>query len=274
MDGRVFKFFGFLVALWTVSAQTSETTYAELGGSFALDPRFSGAIGNILWKHNGDMAAEWTNDRFEYYGKFKDTSSLSSTSGIFVVDSTTEDHTGPYTVQINHQLQPQTYVVRLIRAVPEPKVDLQTLTCSSSSPTCTVICYGNTTGAEPVTYEWWEGDGECKQGERTKTIENNEETRRVERIFCRMKNPLGAKQSDPYANPFFEKPGDGVSAGAVVGIIVIVIAVIVSILVYLVYKKKIPNPLPRPFGGNPAPVHEDRPLRSQRDPEDGPSNPK
>ncbi|XP_040905527.1 uncharacterized protein LOC121189460 isoform X3 [Toxotes jaculatrix] len=204
-----------LLAVLNSASARHEERYQAAGGTLIMVPPYSGSITSILWKYNGNLVAEWLSSNLEYYGTFKDRTTLNTTTAHLKITDMREADSGLYTVEINFMAQDQEYDVKVIKKVFKPDVRARPLTCASDSKSCDLVCDGDTTGAEPVTYSWKKGDGGWITGEQNMTIKNDEETRRVETFSCQMKNPVSEKDSDPYKNPFSEKQ-DGSSVGLVV----------------------------------------------------------
>ncbi|XP_023259930.1 uncharacterized protein LOC111653557 [Seriola lalandi dorsalis] len=197
----------FAVLLFAVlnsaQAQTIKS-YSEVGGTLSLKPPFSGAITSILWKHDTDLVVELVGNEVDYYGKFKGMATLDRTTGRLEIKNMNKTYAGLYTVEINNQVQSQSYSVELIKKVPKPEVALKPPTCSPALDNCTLTCDGDTSGAEPVTYSWREGDGEWIPGGKNKSIKNDE-TKKVKTFSCQMKNPVRVEESKPHLNPFFQR---------------------------------------------------------------------
>ena len=118
---------------------------------------------------------------------------------------------GEYSVKINSATEPAlNYTVKVIKEVPQPVVDVP-VSCSDASKSCTLVCERKSdeavalAEAEPVTYSWKMGEGEWMDGEKIRTITNDEETQGVETFSCRMKNPISEKHSDPIENIFYNE---------------------------------------------------------------------
>uniref|UniRef100_A0A4W6BR84 Ig-like domain-containing protein n=1 Tax=Lates calcarifer TaxID=8187 RepID=A0A4W6BR84_LATCA len=138
----------------------------------------------------------WLNNEFEYYGAFNGRTTLDPATGELVVKNVAVADAGLYTVEINSNVQSQKYQVEVMKKVPKPTVLFRPLTCSQTSASCSLTCDGETKDAGTVTYSWKEDDREWKQGEKDKTIENNEEIKKVKIFSCQMKNTI----SEPHDN--------------------------------------------------------------------------
>ncbi|XP_040905529.1 LOW QUALITY PROTEIN: natural killer cell receptor 2B4-like [Toxotes jaculatrix] len=195
-----------LLAVLNSASAGREKRYRAVGDTLIMAPPHSGPITNILWKHNGNLVAEWLSSELQYYGKFKDRTTLDTTTAHLKITDMREADSGLYTVEINFMAQDQKYDVKVIKKVFKvPDVRARSLTCASDSKSCDLICNGDTTGTEPVTYSWKTGDGGWITGGKIMTIKNDEETRGIETFSCQMKNPVSEEDSDPYKNPFFQR---------------------------------------------------------------------
>ncbi|XP_038588742.1 uncharacterized protein LOC119913397 [Micropterus salmoides] len=194
-----------LAALLNVSL--AEDKYVAVGGKLELRPKPPSAVAitNILWKHNGNLVAEWAQGAVEltHYGSFKSRTTLDINAGGLEINNMVESDAGLYTVEINSQVQSPSYDVKMIKDVPKPEVWMRLLTCAADSEACTLSCDGDTGGAEPVTYSWKEGDGDWKEsGKDMKITKTNTG---VKTFSCKMKNPVSEKESEPEPNPFFQR---------------------------------------------------------------------
>ncbi|KAM4601889.1 cell adhesion molecule CEACAM1-like isoform 4-T4 [Polymixia lowei] len=190
-----------VVGLNNVLAQ--EVVYAELGGKLELRAEtVSKPITGILWKIGNDFVAELLEgSEPDYYRSFRDRTTLTTEKATLVVSSLTENDAGVYSVEINSQVQSKTYMVKVIKAVPMPKVEAKPLDCSKKE-SCDLVCEGNTTGAEPVTYSWKIDDGAWKKSGKILTI-NKTKDNTAKHFSCQMENPVGFKESERFDNPFW-----------------------------------------------------------------------
>uniref|UniRef100_A0A3B4TNU7 Ig-like domain-containing protein n=1 Tax=Seriola dumerili TaxID=41447 RepID=A0A3B4TNU7_SERDU len=189
-----------------VSTQTI-ASYSEVGGTLSLSPPFSEVITSILWKHDTDLVVEWVRNEMDYYGKFVGVATLDTTTARLEIKNMSKVYAGLYTVEINNQVQSQSYNVSVIKKVPKPEVAFKPLRCSPALDNCNLTCDGDTSEAGPVTYSWREGDGEVKT------------------FSCQMKNPVSEKESEPQGNPFFQEISEssdgGKIAAGVIGLLAI-----------------------------------------------------
>ncbi|XP_045921784.1 uncharacterized protein LOC123981146 [Micropterus dolomieu] len=188
------------------SEALAEDKYFAAGGTLELRPQPpSAAIREILWKHNGNLVAEWVQGAVDltYYGSFNGRTTLDINTGRLEINYMGEGNAGLYVVEINNHDQSPSYDVKMIKEVPEPEVWMRLLTCAADSEECTLSCDGDTAGAEPVTYSWKEGAGDWKES--GKIMKITKTNTGVETFSCKMENPVSEKESEPEPNPFFQK---------------------------------------------------------------------
>nr|XP_020462372.1 uncharacterized protein LOC109963836 [Monopterus albus] len=224
-----------LVYLWSVivllsvvlsSALTLDIpVYFKVGGSLELRPQPEHtAITGIVWRHNGDLVAEWVDkdSPLTYWGVFKGRTTLNTTTGRLEIRKMSKDDAGLFTVEIN-KVQNESYAARVVKEVSKPTV---LVACSPALESCVLSCDGDTTETGPVIYYWKFEHGEWKQREKDITINKIEEIQNNKTVSCRMKNPVGEKESDPVENPLFKKPSDhsvGLGVGLGLGFFALII---------------------------------------------------
>ncbi|GLD73780.1 uncharacterized protein AKAME5_002510500 [Lates japonicus] len=169
-----------------------------------MTPSTSNPITSLVWKRDGNLVAEWMNSEIKFNETYKGRTTLNTTTGELGITDVHRSDRGLYTVEINGHIYDIEWIVIVLEEVPEPEVLARPLACSFNSDNCNLTCYGNTTGAGTVTYSWREDGGEWKEGERDKTIVNNEELKSVKTFYCQMNNNVSVKESEPYPNPFFQ----------------------------------------------------------------------
>ncbi|XP_067466904.1 CD48 antigen-like [Thunnus thynnus] len=227
-------FLSAVLLLAVLNSVLAENLFFEEGGNVTLllRPPFSGEIISIAWMHNNDNMAKWMKEDvpLEYHGTFEGRTTLDTTTGSLKIINMSRADSGEYSVNINDKFQDERYNATLIKAVPQPAVLVKPLTCTNASKQCTLTCDGKTKEAEPVTYSWKMGGGEWKDGEKDRSITNDEKTR-VKMFSCRMKNPISVKESHPKPNPFFREK---VSASSGVGLPVDLFLLVVGILAAVV----------------------------------------
>ncbi|MEQ2253862.1 hypothetical protein ILYODFUR_036924 [Ilyodon furcidens] len=190
-----------------VAAQ-EQLKYFEIGGKLVLRPEFSGPINNIIWKHKGNIVAEWIKDKvpLEYLGDLKGRSELDLTTGTLTVSNMLKAHDGLFTVEINEKVLPGSFNAVEIKNLNQTKVEviIRPLTCSSEASNCTMDCGDDFGDGQPVQYFWKNGEaGKWENGEKRKVIINDEETWSFKSFTCKAKNRISEKESDPLENPFF-----------------------------------------------------------------------
>ncbi|XP_036980839.1 SLAM family member 7-like [Acanthopagrus latus] len=202
---------GLLLAGLNFSQAQVIPTYFEVGGKLDLRPTVTETITNILWKFNGNVLAEWVKDQVElfYYEKYKDRTTLNTTTGKLVIGKMGKDDAGVYTVEINNKVHGQSYNAKWITRVTKPTVVFRPLTCGNESESCSVTCDGkepeSLTDAEPIDYSWKIGEKDWKMMKKDITITSAEtETESIREISCRMKNPVSQEDSEPKVNPLFK----------------------------------------------------------------------
>ncbi|KAG8004553.1 hypothetical protein GBF38_008840, partial [Nibea albiflora] len=81
--------------------------------------------------------------------------------------------------------------------VPKPTI---LKTCDVAGYSCVLTCDGNTTDAEPVTYEWKSGDRVLtdKTKEKVLTMENSSD---MDEFSCELVNPVSRESSQAITNP-------------------------------------------------------------------------
>ncbi|XP_045921780.1 uncharacterized protein LOC123981143 [Micropterus dolomieu] len=216
----------------------AEDKYFAAGGKLELRPQPSAAITNILWKHNGNLLAEWVQGKIEltYYGSFNGRTTLNTTTGRLEIKNMVEADAGQYVVEINSHVQSPSYDVKMIKEVTKPEVVLRPVSCNEDSEECTLSCDGDIAGAKPVTYSWKEGAGDWKEsGKDMKITKTNTG---VKTFSCKMENPVSEKESEPLDNPFYIAAAESSSAGTIAFSVIFPLIVIIAIAVVFVLIKK------------------------------------
>ncbi|XP_041803745.1 SLAM family member 9-like [Chelmon rostratus] len=238
-----FRFGAVLLLLAVLDSALPEdedkTFYFVVGGSLTLDPGPAGSesITSILWKHKGNLLAEWVKNEVSltFYRQFNGRAALNTDTGRLDVKNITQGDSGLFTVEINNKVQGRRYNAKVIENVPTPSARTRPLVCSPAHDNCTLFCDGETAGAEPIIYSWRKGEGTWEISTKEVPFLKNE-TAHVKTFSCRMQNPVSVKDSEPIANPFFkEEPSDGTTVGAAVGVPLAII--LVGGLVFAVFKR-------------------------------------
>ncbi|XP_078129712.1 T-lymphocyte surface antigen Ly-9-like [Sander vitreus] len=209
-----------LAALNFALAQDKVTPkYFRDGGELTLDlrPPPPEPLGDILWKINGNLLAEWVKDQVPvtYYRTFLGRTTLDVTTGRLVIKDLTKADTGVYSVEVNRKVQNERYNAVWIQEVPQPEIWIRPLICSPASDSCTLTCDAVITDAGPVTYSWKMGDGEWKEPGKDVVITKNV-TLDVKTFTCRIKNPVSERESQPKRNPLLEEERESSEVGGLV----------------------------------------------------------
>ncbi|XP_068597512.1 lymphocyte function-associated antigen 3-like [Brachionichthys hirsutus] len=233
----------FLGAALTSVLAADLPSYFVVGGELVLSPASSEVIGDILWKHNKNMLAEWSEeDGFHFYGPLKDRTTLDHVTGQLTVTGMGDADAGEFTVEVNRVLQDQLYKATAIQEVPVPVVWVTPVACGPAHAACTLTCDGNTTEAGPVTYSWRMGGEAWTPGAKDMNV-TKEGTEGVPSFSCRMINPVGRKESRPEDNPFVLHAGSGALLGFLLGLVlfllILFLILIIAGVLILLWKKGI-----------------------------------
>lgn len=209
----------FCVCLWSlIGSAVGEivNVYVAEGQTPTLRPKLQGPVQSIEWKRNRDLLAEWHGDGVTRYD---DRFALNVSNAVLeLVGVVAADADSTFTVSLNNVMQDEVFVVKVIDFVPEPKVHPTPLACSNNLESCTVHCGGDTNGSEPVTFFWRTEPGNEMPGVRHRTIDRT--TSAVKSFFCIMQNPLGRKESQAFANPFYQdQPVGGLGPGGIAAVV-------------------------------------------------------
>ncbi|XP_044201066.1 titin-like isoform X2 [Thunnus albacares] len=189
-------FFLFWIA---VRANAKEPLYGKIVDKAVLtSDSVENHITSIEWKHGPDLAMEWYGDETFSYRQFKDRGRLNISNGELTITGLTPDDSGSYTVEINNKVTSNTQLL-VISPVSKPTLSLW---CEPEMTYCVLTCNGDTTGAEPVTYNWTSGDTTWSSTkEHNITKENNELW-----FSCAFENPVSSSSSEKVFNPFNKEP--------------------------------------------------------------------
>uniref|UniRef100_A0A667Z7Z2 Ig-like domain-containing protein n=1 Tax=Myripristis murdjan TaxID=586833 RepID=A0A667Z7Z2_9TELE len=180
--------------------------YIADGGKLILEspiPAEFKPLTSILWKHNRNMVVEWveTLGTVEDYGVFHGHTTLDRKTARLEINNLTLIYSGVYSLELNGQLQSETYMVTVISKykVPKPMVTVEPLFCSSTSSLCKLSCNGGIPEAEPITYSWRRDTGDWTESSKLMDITNDDD--HIENFFCQMKNPvISEEESEPWKN--------------------------------------------------------------------------
>ncbi|XP_074531869.1 uncharacterized protein LOC141795030 [Halichoeres trimaculatus] len=243
---------GLLLAVLDFSLAEDIMAYFKVGGELELKPTFTGRISNILWKLNGDLVAEWVEDivSLDYYGRFKERTTLDTTTGVLILKKLDTSDEGKYTVEINNKVHPQRFTGKAITVVPKPDVWVQPLKCNADMDSCSLKCEKEKAAIEdagPIVYEWKEDNGKWQQKGMNITISKTADAH-IKTFTCKMKNPVSEEESDPKENVFYKEPTPP-DVGLAVGITIPVVAAFILGISGFVFRKKILACLPKRQNG-------------------------
>ncbi|XP_067439897.1 carcinoembryonic antigen-related cell adhesion molecule 1-like [Thunnus thynnus] len=175
-----------------------EPLYGKIGDKAVLTPdSVVNPITSIVWKHGADIAMEWYGNETFSSQHFKDRGMLNTSTGVLTITGLTPDDSGSYTVEINDKVTSKT---QLLVISPVSKPTLSVL-CEPEMTYCVLTCNGNTTGAEPVTYNWTSGANTWSSTKEHKITKEEKELW----FSCAFENPVSSSSSEKVFNPFKEK---------------------------------------------------------------------
>lgn len=212
-----------LAALASVDAQD---VYGLIGGelTLALEPQ-PPAIERVVWKHGANLVADGIQGKFTSYKPFKTNVNLNE-NGALIIRDIRPVHAGLFTVEVNNQVQTRQYNVLVISRVSKPTVRLTPLTCSHTSPSCTLVCSVTTEGAGTVSYRWLFGpEPSDRTGER---LEIEPSDNLPPTYTCRVNNELSEADSDPVKNPLIAPPSS--SKGWIAAVVVVVLLIVLAVV--------------------------------------------
>uniref|UniRef100_A0A667X7G3 Ig-like domain-containing protein n=1 Tax=Myripristis murdjan TaxID=586833 RepID=A0A667X7G3_9TELE len=190
-------------------AGAEKQVYLADGGKLILEspiPAELKPLRRILWKYNGDMVVEWVEKlgSVEYYGAFQGHTTLDRKTARLEINDLTLIYSGVYSLELNDQLQSETYKVIVISKyrVSKPTVRVEPPFCSSTSSLCKLSCNGGIQEAEPISYSWRQDTGDWTESSKLMDITKNDN--HVENFFCQMKNPVSEEESEPWKNEFYK----------------------------------------------------------------------
>ncbi|XP_071186081.1 uncharacterized protein [Salvelinus alpinus] len=185
---------------------SKEDLYHQVEGELVLTPDKStvpDSITSIVWKHGKDKVAEWDKDfgGLDIYEAFKERTTLNQTTGELRISGLMKTDSGVYSVEFNSKLLDKTYKLSVIKAVPKPTI---TSSCNPDKTSCTLICEGDTTDAEPVTYSWKVGEGEWKVIGKQLIVSKSDSGKLANgyQYTCKLKNAVSEEVSEPVGQVF------------------------------------------------------------------------
>ncbi|XP_022615210.1 uncharacterized protein LOC111232125 [Seriola dumerili] len=211
----------------TVEAN-SDIIYVEVGNTTVLSPGpVKDSIKTMTWKHGYDIAVELIDNQIYPYRQFKDRTHLNISTGALTITGVTQMESGSYTSEINDKVTTRTTQLLVISPVPKPTVSTH---CDQEMTSCTLICEGITTHAEPITYSWKSGDVTRNSTTHKEYIITKEE--KEPWFSCMLKNPVSSRSSDQAPNPF--KPINSSSRNWI--FILLPIAALILCIVFVIYR--------------------------------------
>lgn len=189
--------------LWIARAQQIEI-YGKIGHEVVLKPPGSDIsdFEHILWYHKSNFAVEWDRkeNQSQIYTHFQDRSSLNILTGELTIRDLTEKLGGVYTVKINRIILKGSINLKVISAVPKPRINAS---CNEEKTSCDLICEGNVSEMDPKpTYTW-----------KLNTVNVTPTPNNILRItpetsandfVCELENPVSYESSPRFYNPFIK----------------------------------------------------------------------
>lgn len=256
--------------LWLLCAALASVVAQEpriLAIGYELDLGLSSPpakIDRVVWKHDANLLADVTNGRSNYYGPFRNHTTLDP-SGNLNIKNIQRVHAGRYSVEVNYKVQEQQYDVQVLKKLDRPKVRAAPVSCSHTSLSCVLVCEVNTAWAGPVNYSWFFEDelSEVTTNELTITPSSNLPLT----YTCEVNNPVSKGKSEPLENPLI--PPASFPTAAVVCVVILIIGVLVAVVVYL-KREVIKGICTKRGSGNPPGA--DPPAGQKSPPENEPLN--
>ncbi|KAF3688502.1 hypothetical protein EXN66_Car004174 [Channa argus] len=181
-------------------AASEIVVYGKVGDKVVLKPRgVPKNITSITWKDDPNIAMDWEGGEVDSKRQFKERGHLNTSTGEMTLTGLIVNDSLLYRVEINGQeLTPP---IRLIVLYPVP-VPTVTTSCEDDNISCILMCDGNTTGAEPVTYSW-KSDDTVLSNVSKEHIVTKEEGSRIKMFSCELMNNVSRRNSEPIASPFW-----------------------------------------------------------------------
>lgn len=219
------------LSLTQVTAKSDKPVYKAVGDKVVLRPGSAvNPITNITWRYGPDVAMQWDGNQTYSYGHFQVRGVLNTSSGELTITGLTRNDSGSYTAEINNQVTKPIQLL-VISRVPRPSVSMW---CDPEMTYCVFTCEGNTSDADPITFEW-EADDRMWFSNNKHIITKDE---KEPQFSCYLVNPVSLMGSDPVRNPFYTYK---CRAGSYTFLIVfilcpVVIILVLILLIWLTYK--------------------------------------
>nr|XP_057914439.1 CD48 antigen [Doryrhamphus excisus] len=248
---RIFVLVVFLCSLLCFCWAGDDIVYTSEGGTLRLQLGVPGPFTSVVWRFNTDLVAEWDlGSNIIYYKKFQNRATLNQNTGeLHVANVTTQELEGKFTVDLNNTADAVTITAKIIDSVPDPVISSPEA-CYAPLGRCTLHCGGDSSKAEPVTFQW-----KHNQKETSRSIVIDINTQNVKTFSCTMRNPISVKESQPFKNPFYQNT---IGPGGIAGLVLLSLGIVGGLLGLLFWswkKKHTPvnvNGEPRPHGGSEA----------------------
>ncbi|XP_076017984.1 titin-like isoform X2 [Genypterus blacodes] len=222
---------------------TSQTLTRKVGAEVTLHPgppAGSKVIRSGEWAFTGAsvslLVVDWDADGVTVYERFKDRCELNRTTGVLMIKALTLKDSGMYKAEINNKGADSTHV-SVLSPVPKPTVSES---CNLAFTRCVLTCDGDTTHAEPVTYDWSSGDRASISSLKSLTITQEEHGDDGE-FSCVVKNDVSEESSKRFANRF-RRPDYNLSV--LVGVGVFLSVAVLAVPVFLHKRRAAPVPKP------------------------------
>lgn len=212
----------------SVLAETS--VYGKVGGEVDLRPdaySVTNTIKNVLWKAGSDIAMEWDGKEIYSYRHFQGRCHLNTSTGVMTIKQLAPNDSGVYTPEINDAVRAPIRLI-VISAVPVPTVKSS---CDEEMARCTLICDGQTTEAEEVTYRWKSDDTVVMDSIKKEYVIVKEDSSGIKKFSCDLENPVSHESSEPISNPFSTAPEEQlkISTGLTVFISLLTVVLLLGI---------------------------------------------
>nr|XP_023690147.1 DNA ligase 1-like isoform X1 [Paramormyrops kingsleyae] len=231
------KKYVFLILLILLDSVFGDTPviYGELNGNITLRPGVTGTIKDILWKHNGDKAAEYNRpDPVQSFRDFQQRVILNTNTGHLTIANLNYNDNGEYKAesQLDEIQQLQYYIVNL--TVIEP-ITMPTVRCTKNETTARLLC-----SAEGPDLQYrWEGGSISKltwSPEPTELVIMEEDD--PDGVYnCVVRSKASSRSSEAYkAAECFA--GSSVSPGIIIASILVPVVLLVIAICFIYRRHK------------------------------------
>ncbi|XP_061767479.1 uncharacterized protein LOC133559597 [Nerophis ophidion] len=204
----------------TLSGNEDNYVYQTSFFFFGLSPAYRYIATTINFVFNFFTSFLYYDDVI-YYGKFKNRTTPNTVSGELKISGVGAQDGGKFTLELNKVSQRNSFIFKIISPVPKPQIHVSPVACSKDSVRCKLHCGGDTSEAEPVTFQW-SHNPEVKTENITIDVINQE----VKSFSCFMTNPISQKESEPFANPFYQEKDNIIAPGGIAGLVIMFLVVV------------------------------------------------